>query len=93
MALDSETIVASNTTSFQEEATKTYAIVTLLVENESGASVDITCKINGVAFVKNYNIPDQNTFVWDKKLLLSTGSTISIEANGFVNIVICGMAL
>jgi len=42
MALDRETIVAASVATFQEQASAgSYAIVTLTVENESGADVII----------------------------------------------------
>jgi len=94
MALDRETITAANTTSFQEQASAgPYVIVTLTVENESGAEVTVTCKVNGVPFVKDYSVPDGNTFIWDKKILLSDGSMISIESSGSVNVVLMGMLI
>jgi len=46
-----------------------------------------------VPFVKDYSVPDGNTFVWDKKILLAQDSTIAIEATGNINLVICGMLL
>ena len=94
MTLDRETITAANATTFQEQASAgTYAIVTLLVENESGFDAMITCKVDDVPFVKDYSVPDGNTFVWDKKILLAQDSTIAIEATKNVNIVICGMLI
>jgi len=94
MALDRETITAANTTSFQEQASAgPYVIVTLTVENESGAEVTVTCKVDGVPFVKDYSVPDGNTFIWDKKILLADGSMISIESSGNVNVVLMGMLI
>jgi len=94
MALDRETITAANTTSFQEQASVgPYVVVALLVENESGAEVTVTCKVDGVPFVKDYSVPDGNTFIWDKRIVLADGSTIAVEASGSVNIVLCGVLL
>jgi hypothetical protein len=94
MALDKETVTATNATTFQEQASAgAYAVVSLLVCNNNVADVVVTIKVDNTTIVKEFVIPGKNTLVWDKKLLLAQDSTISIVSSLPVDIMLTGMVL
>jgi len=94
MALDKETVTATNATTFQEQASAgAYAVVTLLVCNRNISDTVVTIKVDETTIVKEFVIPSKNSLVWDRKLLLAENSTLSIVSSLAVDITITGMVL